>query len=140
MLMPGKEDLSMTKGKWEMKPVIGIFRARRVAISNCWAASRLWNGLCGQPSSCRTHEASFPDFEGSFRLPPSDCYISRGTKEVEMETALPCLQCLVPWGRQQTPELVSLTTWKQLSGLGPRKDWIPFPFSHNSSPVNTRLP
>lgn len=137
--MSGKEDLSMTKGKWEMKPVIGIFRARRVAISNCLAASRLWNGLYGQPSTAGLLKPPFLILKAV-----SDCrllrYISRSTKEVEMKTALPCLRCLVPWGRQQTPELVCLTTWKQLSGLGPRKDWIPFPFSHNSSPVNTRLP
>lgn len=73
----------------------------------------------------------------------SDCYllryISLSTREVEMRRVVLCLQWLVPRGPKQTPMLVCLTTWKQPPRLGSRKDFILFPFSHNSSPFNTRL-
>lgn len=73
----------------------------------------------------------------------SDCsllrYISLNTREAEMRRVVLCLQWPAPLGPWQTPKIVCLTTWKPLPRLGSGKDLILFPFSHNSSPGNTRI-
>lgn len=84
------------------------------------------------------NQASFTDFEGSFRLPPFEVYFFK-YKRIKTKRVLLCFQWSVSLGPQQTPKLVCLTTWKQSPRLGSGKDLILFPFSHNSSPVNTRL-
>lgn len=129
----------MTKGSWRWSQLSEYFMPEELLLaSNCLAPLWLWNGLCGQHSRYRTQPSLLCWFEDSFRLLPFEVYFFKHKRSRNEEGgALP--QWLVPQGPQQTPMLVCLTTWKQPPMLGSRKDLTLFPFSHNSSPVSTRL-
>lgn len=78
-----------------------------------------------------------PAVEGSFRSPPLR-YISLSTREVEMAFALSPVVC--PSGASADTRAYSYDHLEIVLKVKIMKKLDSFPFSHNSSLVNTRLP